>query len=500
MLSQHELVVAAKLELEHELNQKALAHDETLTAKLTLIQELEQKVAGLELSLESSDDDTKGLVAKAQAELSEALTQLKKNQAKEEEQQKAMDELTDKLSALDADAAISRDALLDKDTEHAKAIQALETRVKLAEVDRDDAETRREEAERRREAVQEEIKVHQTAIAQHLVTIELLQAQAQQGLSASLPLSASSSVGTLASNEDQMAVIQKLEMEKARYRNLVRINEKEIEGLNRDLESLASEFMEAATAFEDAEDKMKEMKARISELEALVDGRNINQPNNNSSASNDNTQLATLRTERDQAVQSSEELSSIVAELSEKNHSLQERLRSLEGELESIKLQHTLEHQQQQDEIRGLRDRAERLDRNASPSPVGLHHMDDERILRHKSSCSSEQLLGNRGEETFATPRQSWSTTASQQHSPMRPGRHESSLIQQAKHIKMLEERIAELQVNGASPANGDGSIQKLSLLAPATAMGLNIQHKSSDPELSRSVSPLIPRNGADRV
>ncbi|KAI7818011.1 hypothetical protein BC939DRAFT_464061 [Gamsiella multidivaricata] len=270
------------------------------------------------------------------------------------------------------------------------------------------------------------------------------------------------------------------------------------------------------------------MKARITELETLLEEKDAVKPNNLSStslASNNSNlhpssattaaQLTSLKAERDQALQSSEELSSIVAELNEKNHSLQERLLTLEREQESIKLQHVLEQQAQQDEIRTLKDRAERLDRNASPSPhdddriVAMH----ERILRHKTSTSSDQLVNGKAEDSLATPRQSWSTTASgSQQLGNRAGRHESTLIQQAKQIKMLEEKIAELQAaNGAgesSPtandnnSNNNGSHgQKVPPSASTLAIGLGIMHKSSDPELTRlNSTQMIPRQSLEKI
>ncbi|KAI8354518.1 hypothetical protein B0O80DRAFT_60927 [Mortierella sp. GBAus27b] len=510
MISQHEGTEATKLQLEQELSQRILEHDEALASKAALIQELEQRVQELELSLQSTESDAKEQVARAEDELSEALTMLMESQEKEQEQQKALQELQDKVAALDAEAAISRDALADKDNEYAEVLLALESKIKVAEADRDDAETRLEDAERRHEAVKEEmmsvkdeIKVKQTSIDEHLAAIELLQNKVtelqSQSLPSSRPLSASSSVGTLAASDDPGSVIQKLEQEKARYRALVRLNEKEIERLNQDLEALANDFMKAAADSEDAED---EMRARIAELEALVDERN-SKPNNLSSTSlnrlqassgSHQAQLTTLKAERDEALKSSEQLSAIVAELNEQNHTLQEKFFTLERDHESLKLQQVMESQAYQDEIRGLRERADRMDRNGSPSPVGgLHHLDDvERVLRHKASYSSE----HRGEDSLATPRQSWNTTAStSQHANAnaqgRPGRHESTLIQQAKYIKMLEEKVAELQ--GGS--NGDGP--KFTPLASAAALGLNIHHKSSDPELSRSV---MQRHSAEKV
>jgi DNA repair exonuclease SbcCD ATPase subunit len=307
-----------------------------------------------------------------------------------------------------------------------------------------------------------------------------------------------------------MSTIQKLEKEKSRYRALVRENEKEIERLNQDLESLAAEFSDAATAFEDAEE---EMKIKIEELESILQEQHLLKPNNKSTTSLASSlastysarhreastsssasalskaHLTSLMAERDQALQSSEELSLIVAELNEKNHSLQERVLNLEREQESIKLQYVLERQQQQQEgsIRAFRDRTERLDRNGSPSPVSVTHEDLERTLNHKSSTSSSENMGGfRAEDTLATPRQSWSTVSSLQQpaviNQVRSGRQESTVIQQAKHIKFLEEKVAELQK--AHDANSGGS-PVLTSSASSPGSGLGIKHKASDPELS---------------
>ncbi|KAF9345067.1 hypothetical protein BGX26_003579, partial [Mortierella sp. AD094] len=530
-VSQHEGAHATKLQLEQELEQRVGEHADALSSKAALILELEQKVQSLEDLLKNHDENTNVMVSKIQGELSVALEQLSVSQTKVQEQEIILEELNEKVSTLDIEASAAKDILSDREAEHAESVQALEIKLKIAETNRDDAETKLEEVERRHQVVNDEIKSLQTSIAQHLATIELLQNKLSEAQSPppSRPVSMSSSAVSFAQGEDSSSTIQKLEKEKARYRALVRENEKEIERLSQDLESLASEFSNAATAFEDAEE---EMKAKIAELEAILEDKNINKPNNLSSislassiASNHSTrnrdsalstssaaikaQLSSLKTERDQAVQSSEELSSIVAELNEKNHSLQERLLSLEREQESLKLQHVLDRQSQQEELRVLRDRAERLDRNASPSPMGFHHNDEdrersisvhERILRRKSSSLSDQLA-NRGEDSLATPRQSWSTTASvsqQPSSQIRAGRHESTIILQAKQIKLLEERIAELQGSGGSPM-GEGNGNRIT--SSVSAVGLGIQHKSSDPELARSSSsPLIHRQSTERM
>ncbi|KAF8981072.1 hypothetical protein BGZ46_003309 [Entomortierella lignicola] len=511
-VSQHEGTHAAKVQLEQELEQRVAEHADALASKAALVLELEQKVQSLEDLLKESSENGLEEVSKIQGELSEALEQLRVSEAKVQEQEQILEELHEKVSTLDIETNAAKDILSDKEAEHAEAIQALEIKLKIAETDRDDAETKLEEVERRHQVVNDEIKSLQISITQHLATIEVLQTQLSEAQtpspSPSRPLSVSSTAVSFTSGDDQSSTIQKLEKEKARYRALVRENEKEIERLSQDLESLASEFSNAATAFEDAEE---EMRAKITELEALLEDKNINKPNNLSStslasslASNysarnresasseaQKAQLTSLKAERDQALQSSEELSAIVAELNEKNHSLQERLLSLEREQESLKLQHVLERQTQQEEIRVLRDRAERLDRNASPSPMGFHNDDDknisvhERLLRRKSSSLSEHLA-NRGEDSLATPRQSWSTTASTLVSPggpVRNGRHESTLILQAKQIKLLEDRIAELQGSGGSPM-GEANGNKITSFA--TAFDQSIQHKMSDPELAR--------------
>ncbi|KAF9995425.1 hypothetical protein BGZ80_002090 [Entomortierella chlamydospora] len=589
-VSQHEGTHAMKLQLEQELEQRVNEHADALSSKAALILELEQKVQSLEESLKNYDESANETVSKIQAELSEALEQLSVSQTKEQEaleqlsvsqtkvqetleqlnvsqvkvqetleqlnvsqakeqealeqlsvsqtkvqeQETILEELNEKVSTLDIEASAAKDILSDKEAEHAESIQALEIKLKLAETDRDDAETKLEEVERRHQAVNDEIMTLQINITQHLATIEILQNKLSEAQSppSSRPVSMSSSAVSFGQNEDSSSTIQKLEKEKARYRALVRENEKEIERLSQDLESLASEFSNAATVFEDAEE---EMKARITELEALLEDKNLNKPNNSSTlslassiASNHSArsrdpsslgavkaQLTLLKTERDQAVKSSEELSSIVAELNEKNHSLQERLLSLEREQESLKLQHVLDRQSQQEELRILRDRAERLDRGVSPSPMGFHPNDEdkersigmhERILRHKTSSSSDHFA-NRGEDSLATPRQSWSTTASASQQPggaqtPRAGRHESTIIQQAKHIKLLEERIAELQGSGGSPMSplsptGEGNGNKLT--SSVSAIGLGIQRKNSDSDLARP-SLLMRHHSSERV
>ncbi|KAF9283797.1 hypothetical protein BGZ68_005086 [Mortierella alpina] len=559
-VSQHEGALEAKLLLEQELDQRVTEHDRALEVKIALIQELESKVLQLESSAGDSSLDMKNLLAKVQDDLSTALEQLEFSQAKVQDQERALGEMKEQISSLESDVCAAKDALTSRDAEHAVAIQALEAKVKLAEADRDDAETMFEEAERRHQAVDEEIKTLKLQVEQHLAAIDNLQvqlAEAQQTPPSSRPTSISSAAAAVVNpGEDPMPVIQRLEKEKARYRAIVRENEKEIERLSLDLESLASEFSNAATTFEDAEE---EMKARIAELESALQERNVSmvnvKPNNLSSTSLASSiastfsarnrdsaalhpssaaavtgatalskaQLSSLKAERDQAVESSEKLSLIVAELNEQNHSLQERLLNLEKEQESMKLQHVLERQAQQEELRAARERAERLDRNAnSPSPVGHHHQtrpeDEEKIsgahdrgLRHHSSISSDHFAGvGRGEDTLATPRQSWSTIAStsqpnsQPGSQIRAGRHESTLIQQAKQIKQLEERIAELQAHGGapmSPQEGSNSHHRIASSASISgvgAVGLGIQHKSSDQDLASARPPMVrqPSNG----
>lgn len=544
--------------LHQELSQKVADHDLVMGFKDTAIQELEDQISSLKSELETSEKTTKDQVVAVQSELTIAQAQLLESQTRVQEQEEELVALLEKTATLETAATTAAETLAAQEAEHVETVKTLESKIKLAEADRDEAETLLEEVERRHNAVDEQVKVLQNDVALHLTTIELLHgklAQANNGSPpSSRPVSLSSSSTALAAGEDPGPVIQKLEKEKARYRALVRENEKEIERLSEDLESLASEFSNAATTFEDAEE---EMKARITELEAIVEGRKSTTGlgaslNNNlsttslassiassfstrhrdgatansalhPSSASSKTQVAALKAERDQALQSSEELSLIVADLNEKNHHLQERLLDLEREQESNKLNHVLERQAQQEEIRVLRERAERLDRNASPSPVGSHHHDDdlrssvlqERILRHKTSTSSDAFggAGMRGEDSLATPRQSWSTVASQQQqqqqqqagSPVRAGRHESTLIQQAKHIKLLEERIAELQASGGSPLLLADS-RRGSLSSPAIAglasVGLGIHHKGSDSDMTRSnTSPmLLKRTSAEKM
>ncbi|KAG0043772.1 hypothetical protein BGZ83_011056 [Gryganskiella cystojenkinii] len=532
----HEGTLAMKLELEQELEDRVRDHGLALESKVAIIQELEQKVLNLETALQGTDEATNALVVKVQGDLSEALEQLTASQSKAQEHESALEELKEKIALLEAESLIADDNHSTRLEELAQEIQALQLKVKVAEADRDEAETTLEEAERRHQTVQDEIRALQNDIALNLATIELLQTKLAEAHSppSSRPGSLSSAAA-LASGEDPMHMIQKLEKEKSRYRALVRENEKEIERLSQDLESLASEFSNAATAFEDAEE---EMKLKITELESMLEEKNLLKPTNLSTTSlasslassystrhRDSTlqqssavttaskaQLASLQAERDQALQSSEELSLIVAELNEKNHSLQERVLNLEREHESIKLQHVLERQQDgqaTSHIRTFRDRTERLDRNGSPSPVGqIEDGTAERSLRHKSSTSSSEMGGGfRAEDTLATPRQSWSTASSVQPpvqtvsgttaSPVRPsgGRQESTIIQQAKHIKFLEERLSELQkvvdANGGSPV----------LMSSASNVGLGIQHKASDPEMSlQRPSLLAHRQSSDRI
>ncbi|KAF9115672.1 hypothetical protein BGX27_006916 [Mortierella sp. AM989] len=524
-VSQHEGSLAAKLQLEQELKQRVVEHADALSSKAALILELEQKIQNLEDSLKNADDNTKEMLSKVEDELSDVLEQLSQSQIKIQEQELILEELNERVSTLDIESSAAKDILSDKEAEHAEFVQAVEIKLKIAETDRDDAETKLEEFERRHQAVNEEIKSLQASVVQHLATIDLLQSKLSeaQSPSPSRPVSMSSTAVSFTQGEDSSSIIQKLEKEKARYRELVRENEKEIERLNRDLETLISEF----TTFEDAED---EMKARIVELEAMLEAKDINKPNNlsstslasinsnhsahnrdpalNSSTAEQKAQLSSLKAERDQAVQSSEDLSAIVAELNVTNHSLQERLLSLEREQESLKLEHVLERQSLQEEIRTLKDRAERLDRNASPSPMGFHHDDDkeraitahERILRHKLSSSSDHFA-NRGEDSLATPRQSWNTTTSASQQPssqIRAGRHESTLILQAKQIKLLEERIAELQGSGGSPMS-ESHVNKIT--SSISSVGLGIQHKASDPELARPLaSPIIRRQSSEKM
>ncbi|KAF9133050.1 hypothetical protein BGW39_010740 [Mortierella sp. 14UC] len=512
--------------LHKELSQKVVEHDLVMGSKGSAIQELEEQILSLKSELESADKTTKDEMVALQSELTVTQAQLVESRTRVEEQELELSALREKTSTLETAAAVAATTaaatLAALGVEHSDAVKTLESKVKTLQND----------------------------VALHLATIELLKNKLSQANNSSppssRPVSLSSSTTGFAAGEDPAPTIQRLEKEKARYRALVRENEKEIERLSEDLESLASEFSNAATAFEDAEE---EMKARITELENILEAKkptgiaatlsnNLSSislassiassytarnregttANSASLSSSAKAQLAALKTERDQALQSSEKLSLIVADLNEKNHHLQERLLNLEREQESNKLNHVLERQAQQEEIRALRERAERLDRNASPSPIGSHHHDDdlrsstnvhERVLRHKSSTSSEAYGGNglRGEDSLATPRQSWSTTASQQQSQpssqIRAGRHESTLIQQAKHIKLLEERLAELQGSGGSPLLLADS-RRGSLSSPALAhggVGLGIHHKASDPEMTRSnTSPLLKRASAEKM
>ncbi|KAF9919665.1 hypothetical protein FBU30_010681 [Linnemannia zychae] len=517
-----------------ELSQKMADHDLAMNSKSVTIQELEEQITGLKSELEEAGKLTKDQIVNLKNELADAQAQLLESKTRVQEQERELLTLQEKTATLETAAAAAATtlaaALASQETEHAEVVKSLESKIKIAEADRDEAETLMEEMERRHSAVDDQIKSLENDVAVHLATIEILQnklAQASSSPPSSRPVSMSSSSTAFTTGEEPTLTIQRLEKEKARYRALVRENEKEIERLSQDLESLASEFSTAATAFEDAEE---EMKARITELEAIVGGKSSASGlglNNNLSSTSlassiasrhrdgapNKTQIAALKTERDQALQSSEELSSIVAELNEKNHNLQERLLNLEREQEADKLNHILERQAQQEEIRVLRERAERLDRNSSPSPLGHHYDDDlrsasvhERILRHKSSTSSDAYGGNglRGEDSLATPRQSWSTATSnpqqQPGSQIRAGRHESTLIQQAKHIKMLEERIAELQGAPFSPI-GDSRRGSLSSPAIAASIGLGIQRKNSDSDMTRSTtSPLLKRTSAEKI
>ncbi|KAG0334155.1 hypothetical protein BG000_008585 [Podila horticola] len=540
-LEKHAEIVAAKLQLEQELEHKLAEHELALGSKSTLISELEEKIAGLETSLEGSGQ-TSLLVAEVRAELAVAQEELTKSQAQVHDQEQELKDLREKVGVLETETQEARESAAAKETQHAEELQSLQQRLKIAEADRDDAETQLEDAERRHQSVEETVKSLQNNVAIHLATIETLQSR----LSESLTVSSSSrpgsmSASTLLGSEGDEQAVRKLEAELSRYRALVRENEREIKRLNDDLEMLASEFSNAATAFEDAEE---EMKAKITDLEQFLEEKNLARltKNNASSVSlasslassyttknregglhpsTSSTSLSTsktqqqqqmevLKSERDQALQSSEELSLIVAELNEKNHSLQERLFTLEREHESVKLQYVLESQSQQDELRTLKDRAERQDRS-SPSLAMLAsardgHEDErasvvyERILRHKSSTSSENFgIQTRPEDTLATPRQSWSTTAtnstSQPGSQIRPGRHESTLIQQAKQIKLLEEKIAEMQKQQESSSSTDGATSS------NIGLGIGIHRKYSEPDLSRSnSSTLMTRQSMERI
>ncbi|KAG0026079.1 hypothetical protein BGZ81_006651 [Podila clonocystis] len=540
-LEKHEEIVAAKLQLEQELECKSAEHEKSLGSKSAYNAELEKKIAGLEISLQGFEQTTL-LVAEVRAELAMAQEELTKSQAQVHDQEQELKDLREKVGVLETETQEARDSVAAKDAQYAEKLQSLQQQLKLAEAGKDDAETQLEDAERRHQSVEETVKSLQNNVAIHLATIDTLQSR----LSESLTVSSSSRPGSmstsalLGSEGDEQAV-RKLEAELSRYRALVRENEREIKRLSDDLEMLASEFSNAATAFEDAEE---EMKAKITDLEQFLEEKNLTRLSNNNASSvslasslassyttknregglhpstsstslstskaQQQEQLAVLKSERDQALQSSEELSQIVAELNEKNHSLQERLLTLEREHESVKLQYVLESQSQQDELRTLKDRAERLDRS-SPSLAMLAsardgHEDEkanvvyERVLRHKSSTSSENFgIQTRPEDTLATPRQSWSTnttnSTSQPGSQIRAGRHESTLIQQAKQIKMLEERIAEMQKSQESSSSTDGAASS------NIGLGIGMQRMNSEPDLSRSnSSSLMTRQSMDRI
>ncbi|KAF9419822.1 hypothetical protein BGZ94_009315 [Podila epigama] len=563
-LAEHETMVTAKTQLEKELDELTFARDEAMDSKAKAIEELEAKIVSLEKTLAESTESTNARIETVRAELDAAQAELAQSQAQVRDQEQELRDLREKVGALEQDAQKTREAIESKDAEHSEALNSLQRQLKMAEADRDDAETQRENAERRQESIADTVKSLQNDVAIHLATIETLKKRLTESLTVSS--SQGSRPGSMASSSalglGEDAAVRKLEVELSRYRALVRENEKEIKRLNDDLESLANEFSNAATAFEDAEE---EMKAKISELEQFLEEKNLVRlkndgvntssvsiasslassytaknregtllPPSSSSTSLSNgkslqhqqQQLQVLKNERDQALQSSEELSLIVAELNEKNHSLQERLLNLEREHESAKLQHMLERQAQQDELRSLKDRAERLDRS-SPSLAMLASAnrdggggDDERassvyerILRHKSSTSSDHFGGlnnsynnaqGRGEDSLATPRVSWSTSsasmASQPNSQIRAGRHESTLIQQAKQIKLLEERIAELQQQG-----GNHHHQQHHASSPSSSpvIGLGIQHRSSDPDLARSSTGsqhMLSRNNSEKM
>ncbi|KAF9580607.1 hypothetical protein BGW38_002675, partial [Lunasporangiospora selenospora] len=550
--TQHEGTLAAKMLLEQQQEQLLAAHNTSVAAKSSQIKELELKIQGLEKELEGKSHFSAEYITKIEAELTSAVALLEESKAKALVQEKTIDSLQSKLDSHETDSEELRRSLADKESQHTETLRALELKMRLIEADRDDAETRLEEAERQHQVVDEELKSLQEDLTVQQSTVELLQsklaesqARQQSTPESSRPVSQSSSSVAIADDASAALAVQKLEKEKARYRALVRENESEIERLTQELESLANEFTSAATIFEDAEE---EMKAKIIELETLLAERSIaNKPTNLSSTSlasslvstysarnresgglhpssapSSKAQIETLTAERDQAFQSSDELSLIVADLNEKNHSLQERLATLEREQESVKLQQLLERQSLQDEIRILKERAERLDRS-SPSPLGatIHGQnlseEEQKILRHKAS-TSDVYVNSQGEDSLATPRQSWSTTASVQQggsvssTQTRAGRHESTIIQQAKHIKILEERLADLQqqkTSGqgrASPAEYDSQGRNsISGHRPSTSissstgqgLGFGIQHKPSDSDLVRP--PLISRQSTDR-
>ncbi|KAF9210787.1 hypothetical protein BGZ59_008933 [Podila verticillata] len=494
-LEKHEEIVSAKLQLEQELEQKSVEHEKSLGSKSTLISDLEEKIAGLETSLDESGQ-TSILVAEVRAELAAAQEELTKSQAQVHDQEQELKDLREKVGMLEAETLETRDAVAAKDAQHTEELQSLQQQLKIVEADRDDAETQLEDAERRHQSVEETVKSLQNNVAIHLATIDTLQSRLSESLlvsSSSRPGSMSAS--TLLGSESDDQAVRKLEAELSRYRALVRENEREIKRLSDDLEMLASEFSNAATAFEDAEE---EMKAKISDMEQFLEEKNLTRMSHNNASSvslasslassyttknregglhpsvsstslstnktQQQEQLAALKNERDQALQSSEELSLIVAELNEKNHSLQERLLTLEREHESAKLQHVLETQSQQDELRTLKDRAERLDRS-SPSLAMLASARD----------------GHEDERA----------------SVIRAGRHESTLIQQAKQIKLLEERITEMQKQQESSSSTDGTN---ALSSPNIGLGI-IQRKNSEPDLSRSnSSTLMARQSMERI
>ncbi|KAG0259834.1 hypothetical protein DFQ27_003872 [Actinomortierella ambigua] len=521
--AEFEGTLASKVELLESMEKQAAEHATLLAAKIELIQQLEQRLQQVDADKVADAEAHAEIVAKVQQDLAETVSKLKASEERALEQDQALESLREQLAEAEVKATEAKEATAKHQSESEQSILELQQRLTRVQAELDDAETRVEEAQRRHDSIDLELQALKTAEQEQVAKIQDLEVKLSEATTVSPMNSRPSSVSTpmasaaviaaavangleapaqLTSNssltpsssspsggptlEESQHIIQRLEKEKARYRVLVRENEKEIQRLTVELELIADEFSTAASAFEEAED---DMKARIEELERTVNAKGLMLPANNGSSTSlllngvrkeftvpspIKAQIATLKEERDQALKSSSELSTIVADLNEKNHSLQEKLVMLQREQESIKVQHILE-------VQALRDRLERAESavvasghasaRGSPVPGAGGSEDDrmgvfERILRHRASLSST----HGGDEMLATPRQSWSTTASSTlpsgggsgsgtgGSQVRAGRHESTLVQQAKHIKQLEERLSELQNAHATAANGAGN------------------------------------------
>ncbi|KAF9977018.1 hypothetical protein BGZ73_007226 [Actinomortierella ambigua] len=585
--AEFEGTLASKVELLESMEKQSAEHATLLAAKIELIQQLEQRLQQLDADKVADAEAHAETVAKVQADLAETVNKLKASEERALEQDQQLEALRQQLAEAEAAAEQAKEVTSKHQSESEQSILALQQKLTRTQAELDDAETRIEEAQRRQESIDLELQALKTAEAEQLTKIQDLEARlsetatttttttvspaASRPVSLQAPAAASAAIIAAVANglespaqvasqattgpsaDESQQIIQRLEKEKARYRALVRENEKEIQRLTVELELIADEFSTAASAFEEAED---DMKARIEELEKTINAKGLLMPANNGSSTSlllngvrkeftvpspIKAQIATLKDERDQALKSTEELSTIVADLNEKNHSLQEKLVVLQREQESMKVQHVLE-------VQALRDRLERAESavgnhsSARGSPVlGAGGSEDdrggvfERILRHRASHSST----HGGEEMLATPRQSWSTTASSTlpsaggtssvtgSSQVRAGRHESTLVQQAKHIKQLEERLSELQ-NAHANANAntnasaqaatakDGSPSSNSTKAttdagtpslggptsrrpsqssgtvgsPTSPFGLGISRTASDPDLAKTPLP----------